>query len=59
MTTPCIVSMQIAQHAHDCDDIRCSECDSDEIEVEQYGKFWSKQCVECGYYEDNSQCYEE
>ena len=56
--TYCHVSAQIAQHASDCDEIRCSECDSEDLEVEQYGKVWSKNCLDCGFYEDNSQNYE-
>ena len=54
----CHVSAQIAQHAYDCDEARCSECDSDNVETEQYGKVWSKDCLDCGHYEDNEQDYE-
>ena len=54
----CHVSAQIATHADDCDEIRCSECDSDDVIAEEYGKFWSIYCFECGHDEDNSQNYE-
>jgi hypothetical protein len=51
--TYCHVSAQIAQHAHDCDEIRCSECDSEEVEVERNNRYWSKDCLDCGFHEDN------
>jgi translation initiation factor 2 beta subunit (eIF-2beta)/eIF-5 len=51
--TYCHVSAQIAQHAHDCDEIRCSECDSEEVEVKRNKRYWSKNCLDCGFYEDN------
>jgi predicted nucleic-acid-binding Zn-ribbon protein len=49
----CVISQQIAQHAHDCDEIRCSECDSESVEVERNKNYWSKKCLDCGFSEDN------
>lgn len=56
--TYCHISAQIAQHAHDCNDETCSECDSENLEIEQSGNLWSKNCLDCGHYEDNHQNYE-
>jgi|TARA_R110000796_G_scaffold148262_6_gene265131 hypothetical protein len=57
--TYCHVSAQIAQHAHDCDSVVCSNCDSENVDSEQAGKFWFKRCLDCDHYEDNHQNYED
>ena len=49
----CHVSSQIAQHAHDEDEIRCSECDSAALIIEQNGNLSSVYCIDCQHEEDN------
>ena len=51
----CHVSAQIAQYAHDCDEIRCSECDSAALIIEQNGNLSSVYCIDCQHEEDNLQ----
>ena len=49
----CHVSAQIVQHSYDEDEIRCTECDSENVEVERNRRYWYKKCLDCGLKEDN------
>ena len=44
----CHVSAQIATHADDCDEIRCSECDSKAVIIEGSSIY----CIDCQFEEE-------